>query len=124
MAANKLALSHEALDAHPRRAAAEYLRQVLVANGALPARNEHVARLERWVRAKVATIEPPEHRRMVNTYATWVVLRRLRSRADAGEVVRSSLAKARINAAVHLLWRALGLMEALALVASDLLVLL
>jgi hypothetical protein len=42
VAANKLALSHEALDAHPRRAAAEYLRQVLVANGALPARNEHV----------------------------------------------------------------------------------
>jgi predicted Zn-ribbon and HTH transcriptional regulator len=103
MAANKLALSHEALDAHPRRAAAEYLRQVLVANGALPGRNEHVARLERWVRDRVTGIERPEHRRMVHTYATWVVLRRLRHRADAGEVVHSRLAKTRVNAAVHLL---------------------
>ena len=103
MAANKLALSHEALDAHPRRSAAEYLRHVLVANGALPGRNEHVARLERWVRDRVAGIERPEHRRMVNTYATWVVLRRLRRRADAGEVVHSNLAKTRVNAAVHLL---------------------
>jgi len=103
MAANKLALSHEALDAHPRRPAAEYLRQVLVANGALPGRNEHVGRLERWVRAKIVGIERPEHRRMVNTYATWVVLQRLRRRADAGEVVHSRLAKTRVNAAAHLL---------------------
>jgi hypothetical protein len=103
LAAGRLGLSHEALDAHPRQKAAEYLRQLLVANGALPVRNEHVARLERWVPAKVARIEHPEHRRMVNTYARWVVLQRLRRRADAGEVVHSRLAKTRVNAAVHLL---------------------
>ena len=103
MTAGRLGLSHEALDSHPRRSAADYLRQVLVANGALPERNEHVARLERWVRAKVADIEHPEHRRMVNTYAMWVVLRRLRRRADAGEVVHSRLAKTQVNAGVHLL---------------------
>jgi pyruvate/2-oxoglutarate/acetoin dehydrogenase E1 component len=61
---------------------------VLVANGALPGRNEHVARLERWVRDRVSGLEPV-HRQMVNTYATSVVLRRLRHRADAGEVVHS-----------------------------------
>jgi hypothetical protein len=103
VAAGKLAISHEALDAHPRRAAAGYLRQVLVANGALLARNEQLAGMERWVRDVVKTICRPEDRRMINTYATWTVLRRLRRRADTGEAIRTRHAKNCISTAVRLL---------------------
>jgi hypothetical protein len=103
LAAGKLAISHEALDAHPRRQAADYLRQVLVANSALPARNEQLTRMERWMRDLVKSIGRPEDRRMINTYATWTVLRHLRRRADAGEAIRTRHAKNCISTAVRLL---------------------
>lgn len=103
LASGSVTLSHEALDAHPHQRAAEYLRHVLVANDVLPARNEELARMERWVKATVRAIDEPEDRRLVHTFATWTVLRRLRRRADRGEPVRTRHAKTRITAAVRLL---------------------
>src|SRR5206468_383270 len=103
LASGTLPVSHETLDAHPRRAAAEFLRQMLVANGALAPRHEGLARLERWVDDALSRIGPPEHRRLVQAYATWEVLARLRRRAAAGAVVRTANAKLRINAAADLL---------------------
>jgi hypothetical protein len=103
LATGRLALTHDALDAHPRRGAAEFLRQMLVANGALEARHEDLARLEVWVQAALARIDQPEDRRLVQAYATWAVLSRLRRRAEAGGVVRIRHAKIRISAAVGLL---------------------
>ncbi len=78
IAAGRLALTHEALDAHPRSHAADYLRHVLVANGALPDRDEEVARTERWAIDLVASLARPEDRRLAKAYTTWRVLRRLR----------------------------------------------
>lgn len=78
VAACRLALTHEALDAHPRPQAADYLRHVLVANGALPPRDEDVARTERWATHLVATLPRPQDQRLAKTYTTWRVLRRLR----------------------------------------------
>ena len=49
VAAGNLPLSHEALDTHPRRRGADYLRHLLVANGVLPARDDALVRLEAWV---------------------------------------------------------------------------
>ena len=103
LAGGDLALTHEALDAHPRRGAAEFLRQMLVANGALEARHEDLARMQVWVQAVLAGIDQPEDRRLVQAYATWAVLSRLRRRAQAGGVVRTRHAKIRITAAVRLL---------------------
>jgi len=103
MAAGRLSISHEALDAHLERKAADYLRCVLVANGALSPRHEHLARLERWVNSALEGVERPEDRRVVDTYATWAVLRRLRRRADEDQVTHTRLAKTRINAAIALL---------------------
>lgn len=70
-----------ALDAHPRRRGADYLRHVLVAAGVLPARDEGLARIQAWVATLLTGVEHPEHRRLLHTYATWRVLRRLRRRA-------------------------------------------
>ena len=96
-------VSHATLDAHPRRGAAEFLRQMLVANGALAPRHEGLARLERWVADALAQIDPPGDRRLVQAYATWEVLARLRRRAESGSVVRTANAKLHIGSAARLL---------------------
>lgn len=83
LAAGTTSISHAALDAHPRRGGADYLRHVLVAAEVLPARDEALARLESWVTNTVLTnVEHPEHRRLLQAYATWRVLRRARRRAE------------------------------------------
>ena len=81
LAAGTMALTHDALDTHPQPRAAGYVRQLLVAHGALPERNESLARLEQWIATTVASIDDPEHRRLVHTFATWQTMRRLRRRA-------------------------------------------
>src|SRR6266702_2671609 len=43
-------LTHTALDELPDSKTLRHLRSVLVATGALPARDEHLAQLERWIR--------------------------------------------------------------------------
>jgi hypothetical protein len=83
LAAGTTPISHAALDAHPRRRGADYLRHVLVAADVLPARDEGLARLEAWIATTLLSrVEQPEHRRLLQAYATWQVLRRLRRRAS------------------------------------------
>lgn len=83
LAAGTTAISHTALDAHPLRRGADYLRHVLVAAQVLPARDEGLARLESWVATTVlASVEHSEHRRLLQAYATWRVLRKARRRAE------------------------------------------
>lgn len=82
LAAGTTAISHAGLDAHPRRNGADYLRHVLVAAEVLTARDEGLARLENWVATTVlANVGHPEHRRLLQAYATWRVLRKARRRA-------------------------------------------
>jgi hypothetical protein len=107
LAAGRLAATHESLDAHPRRAAADYLRHLLTAHGVLPPRDEAVARTERWLATLLASIDQPEHRRLVQTYATWRVMRRLRRAAAANPKPRTYTAHARTrikSAADFLTW--------------------
>jgi hypothetical protein len=82
LASGALPCTHQALDEHPQARAADYLRHVLVAGGALPERDEALIRLESWVGGTLlADIARAEHRRLLQAYATWRVLRRLRRRA-------------------------------------------
>lgn len=78
LAAGRIPATHHALDRHPRRPAADYLRQILTANGALPPRDEGLARAERWLTELLATITDEQQRRLLRTFATWKVMRRLR----------------------------------------------
>jgi len=105
IAAGTTPLTHEALDAHPHPRAANYLRHILVAHGVLPARDDAMVRLEAWVAAKLADVEPPEHRRVLRSYATWRVLRRARQRAQNARrpPTRTARAKVCLNAAVAFL---------------------
>jgi hypothetical protein len=96
LVAGTTAISHAALDAHPRRRGADYLRHVLVAADVLPARDEPLARLEAWVATTLLRgVEGPEHRRLLQAYATWQVLRRLRRRASTTPTGRTPTSYAR-----------------------------
>jgi hypothetical protein len=81
LARGDIALTHEALDAHPNRRAVDYLRAVLVAHGALPPRDEPLARLERASADLLAQVPAGEDRRTLTAYATWRILHRARRRA-------------------------------------------
>ena len=83
LAAGRLAVTHEALDQHPRPRAASHLRHMLIAGGVLPPRDEELARTEQWLAALLASIDVPGHRRLVHAFATWHVMRRLRRAAGA-----------------------------------------
>ena len=96
VAAGRLPLTHEALDACPRRNAADYLRHMLTASGALPPRDEHLARTEQWLQELLTGIEPTEDRKLVQAYATWQVMRRLRASAEQNRA-RTPTANARNN---------------------------
>ena len=105
LAAGRLAASHEALDQHPRPQAASHLRHMLTAGGVLPPRDEELARAERWLTTLLASIEVPEHRRLVRAFATWQVMRRLRRASEARRRPRTYTAHARnvISAAARFL---------------------
>ena len=97
LAAGELACSHQALDAHPQRQAADYLRHILVANNVLPARDETLASVERFLADTLDGIDREHDRRLIHTYATWRVLRRLRRSAERAGRPRSHTRHARAN---------------------------
>ena len=81
----------------------------LAAAGALPARDEDLARTGQWLGTVLDAIEPAADRRLVQAYATWQVMRRLRAGAAAAARPRTPTAHARNNiraAASLLAWYA------------------
>jgi hypothetical protein len=75
-----LPLTHDAFDALEPDNTVRYMRELLVAAGVLPPRDEHLARLERWLHATLDAIADPSQRHLVQQYAVWHLLRRLRRR--------------------------------------------
>ena len=109
LAAGKLPVTHQALDADPRRRAAGFLRQMLTAGGALPPRDEELARTGQWLGGVLETIEPAAAQRVARAYATWQVMRRLRASAGRAARPRTYTAHAHRNlraAAGFLAWLA------------------
>lgn len=73
-------LSHARLDELADSKPLRHLRAMLVATGALPTRDEHLARLERWVKTTLASVADLDQRELLHRYATWHLLHRLRRR--------------------------------------------
>jgi hypothetical protein len=86
-----LALSHEALDQVPASRAAEHLREMLVHHGLLPAGDPDLAKFERWLQARLDSIEPAAVRQPLERFATWHHLRRIRARSRQGEAVHGAV---------------------------------
>lgn len=105
IAAGRLGLSHDALDGHPQPRAADYLRRMLVTHGVLDGRDEDLERIRHLIDDTHAQIDRPADRRLIQAYATWRVLRRLRRRAQTTPGPRTATNHARTNlkAAVRLL---------------------
>lgn len=105
LARGSLALSHEALDTHPRTRAANHVRQMLVAHAVLAPRDEQLFALEQLNDRTVAAITRPEDRKVVAAFATWRVLRRVRRRAEQNATGRTAISHARnqVLGAVRLL---------------------
>jgi hypothetical protein len=99
------ALSHAALDELPASKPVEHLRAILVATSALPPRDEHLARLERWIERTLAERNDPEQRQLLHRYATWHLLRRLRQRSNTTHATHAQAVtvKRHVNAAIALL---------------------
>ncbi|MFE2275553.1 hypothetical protein ACFXB4_40850 [Streptomyces lavendulae] len=83
LATEKGPVTHELLDGlqHPVKAV-RHLRAALAADGVLPARDEQLAQLERWLPRAVGRLEDPADRQVVRGFATWHHLRRLRRIAE------------------------------------------
>ena len=99
------ALSHAALDELPASKPVEHLRAILVATGTLPPRDEHLARLERWIERTLAERGDPEQRQLLHRYAIWHLLRRLRQRTNTTHATHAQVVtvKRHVKAAIALL---------------------
>jgi hypothetical protein len=70
---------------------------MLTAAGALPPRDEELARTGQWLTQTLEAIGPAADRRLVQAYATWQVMRRLRASAAGTARPRTPTAHARNN---------------------------
>ncbi|MEW2490653.1 hypothetical protein [Streptomyces sp. NPDC048411] len=76
-------VTHEVLDALPRSATTRHVRSLLVIAGVLANRDEHLARLERWVTWDLPRL-PAYQAAIVRPFAEWHVVRDARRRAARG----------------------------------------
>ena len=80
LATGQRPLTHATLDDLPPSKAVEHLRSVLVATAALPAHDEQLARLQRWITQTLTERTDPRDRELLRRYAVWHELRRIRQR--------------------------------------------
>jgi hypothetical protein len=98
-------LTHAVLDELPPGKPVEHLRSVLVAIGTLPARDEQMVRLERWIATTIAQRDDPDQQQLLHRYAVWHLLRRLRHRTEGTDTTHDQLVGVRqhVKAAIGLL---------------------
>ena len=78
LSAGRRPLTHAALDELADGKPVTHLRSILVATGALPPRDEQMARIERWTSRVIADRDDPGEQQLLRAYAVWHLLRRLR----------------------------------------------
>jgi hypothetical protein len=98
-AAARGAVTHEAIDALPHGRTLVHVRSMLVAAGALPARDERLTALERWISQVIAAQADPGDRQALRGYALWHHLRRLRGRLDGRPASRDQAKSVRDHVA-------------------------
>ena len=104
LATGECPLTHEALDTRSNPQI-EHLRSLLVYAGVLPARDEHLAALNRWITATLASVPAREDALVLRAFITWHCLPRLRRRlgdqpASTGQI---AFVRDRITIAIEFL---------------------
>ncbi|MEV4826866.1 hypothetical protein AB0K25_00840 [Micromonospora sp. NPDC049257] len=102
LAAGHGAVTHEILDRMQPYGTVQLIRAALVTAGALPPRDEQLARLEDQVLRIAARVSDPGDRRTVRSFATWHHLRRLRCRKQPASYEQINSARTEIRAAAEL----------------------
>jgi integrase len=92
IARGELSCTHDTLDAYPSRRVAWRVEHLLVAVGALPARDPALARLEQWIDR---LLEESDHEPFLRPFASWVVLRRYRRKSQRVALGSHELARAK-----------------------------
>lgn len=95
LASGTIALTHHDLDALPGSRTIEYIRGLLIEQGVLPRRDRRVADFERWLQQRLASIEPDDHRRVLERYGRWHHLRRLRTQSATAPVSEAAFERAK-----------------------------
>lgn len=70
-------ISHDSLDALPASRTRDYVRGLLVEHGALPRRDERLARFTTWSDQALDRLPPGEHRDAVRRFVRWHLIRRM-----------------------------------------------
>jgi len=91
----RVALSHEALDALAPSQAIEHLRRALVTHGALPVRDEALERFSRWLDQPISQVTDPGDRQHAGEWARWHLLNDLNYRSRRGQLKTRSIFHAR-----------------------------
>ncbi len=83
VATGTVPLSHTGLDGFRARGCAEHLRGLLVACGLLPARDERLARFDRYLTERLASFAATnEHLKLLNLFAAWSLRPHLVTRSE------------------------------------------
>lgn len=106
MARGELEISHASFDQLPADRAVTYLRDLLAAVGVLPPYHSGLARITAWLPGLLATL-PKDHADLVDRFARWQLLRRLRLLGERDKITRGGVQHARaavLGAARFLTW--------------------
>lgn len=95
LATGRVPLTHEALHQQAPWRTAANLQMLLMDINVLPRENRHFLLYQRWLTARLATVEDPEHRQILNHFATWHQLRHLREMAERQQLGDSQTRKAK-----------------------------
>ncbi|WP_146178139.1 hypothetical protein [Nonomuraea fuscirosea] len=98
IAAGRAPLAHATLDQHGSSRSIDHLRGLLVAAHALPARDEHLVRLEAFARTIADSVDPDD-RTIIALYARSHVLRRLRRHLNGSALQPGAAYRARAELA-------------------------
>ncbi|MFD7496714.1 hypothetical protein ACFV8T_30810 [Streptomyces sp. NPDC059832] len=98
LATGTIPLTHEGLHHEAPWPTVAHLRDLLMDSGVLPRIDRQLLLYQRWPTERVATIEDPEHHRLLRHFATWHQMRRLRTTAEKGPLGRSRTHQAKQEA--------------------------
>ena len=104
LASAELEISHATFDRIEPNNATNFVRSMLISSGILPERSEQFARLQAWCNRFFKTCDSAD-RNVLDTFAQWHLLRRLRGKAARNQITNASnsWARQRIRVAAALL---------------------
>ncbi|RKS16685.1 hypothetical protein DFO58_3240 [Arthrobacter sp. AG1021] len=100
LASGKADLAHRTFIEHPEPAKVNHLRRILTSLEALEDYGSRVERFETWLEAKLSDVPNRAHQKLIQQFATFVYLNRLRTLESQGQLEEGTLLSARQSTTV------------------------